>query len=203
MPRSRRITPAGQPFHVVNRGTEGRQLFFESLEYRQFIDLLTEAKARYPVHLYGYCVMPNHFHLVLSPVQDAAVSAFMRWLTGCHACHLRSDTRTVGQGHVYQHRYWAGPIGSEKHFLNVVRYVESNALRAKLVERAEQWRWGSLWERTANQRRLVDLAPVALPDDWVAIVNTPQAPEELEIVRQAKRLGRPRKRGQTPFMTSR
>ena len=173
MPRSRRHAPVGYPLHVVNRAVDNRQLFFEVTDYQRFIDLVIEARQHHPVRIHAYCVMPNHFHFIMVAIDTGAVSACIQRLTGRHSCQVRKDTATQGRGHVYQGRFWSEAILSDRDFLRVQRYIEANPLKAKLVGRAERWQWSSLWERDTRGRALLDPSPVALPADWVAIVNTP------------------------------
>lgn len=86
MPRAPRRCPAGMVFHVLNRANARRTIFFDDADYAAFERVLAEALARCPdVTLLCYCLMPNHWHLVLTPRADGAVSEFMRWLTVTHA----------------------------------------------------------------------------------------------------------------------
>jgi len=98
----------------------------------------------------------------------------------------------VGYGHLYQGRFKSFPIESDEHFYSVVRYVERNALRAGLVERAEDWQWGSLQQRT--QRSIGPLLgewPLREPSDWTEYVNLPQTEAEIEAIRRCLRRGSP------------
>jgi putative transposase len=88
--------------------------------------------------------MPNHFHLVLWPRRDGDLSRFMQWLTMTHTQRWHAHRRDAGHGHLYQSRFKSFPIQTDGHFLSVCRYVERNALRARLVGRAEDWAWCSL-----------------------------------------------------------
>lgn len=102
----------------------------------------------------------------------------------------------------YQDRFWNFPIGSEPHFVRVLRYVEGNALRAHLVDRAEHWRWGSLWERVRGERALLDELPIALPADWREVVNVGCTEQELKDLRSPVKRGRPRKeKGDSPLFS--
>ena len=100
--------------------------------------------------------MPNHFHLVVRPSGDGDLSRFMRWLTMTHTQRWHAHHHSAGSGHLYQGRFKSFPVQSDEHFYTVCRYVERNALRAGLVERAEQWRWGSLRPRSRAEK---DVAP--------------------------------------------
>ncbi len=126
MPRPRRIAAPGCTFHVVNRGNDKRQLFFEDADYQRFLDLLDEGKQLRPVKLFGVCVMSNHFHAILQPSADDALSAYLQWVTGCYACNLRTKTQTRGHGRVPR-RFWSRPIVDELHFLTVLRYSSESA----------------------------------------------------------------------------
>jgi putative transposase len=190
MPRPRRLTPAGTPFHIVNRGNERRQLFFEDADYEAFTELLCESKRRYPLLFYAHQIMPNHFHLLLEPQEDNAVSAALHWIQTRSSRYLRFVTRTLGQGHVFQHRFWCRGIGDDYEYLKVAKYIEANALRAGLVKRAEDWRWGSLRERVSREPYVIDPTPVALPEEWVQIVNLRSSATELAEIRSKRKPGR-------------
>jgi putative transposase len=193
MPRPPRITPAGTIFHIVNRGNERRQLFFQDADYEKFLELLRESKRRYAVFIYAHQLMPNHFHLLLEPKEDGAVSAALHWIQMRSSRHLRKITNTQGYGHVLQRRFWCRAIRDEFEYLAVAKYVEANALRAGLVKRAEDWRWGSLWERVSHHRHVIDPTPVPLPQHWVQIVNLRSTQQELDEIRRKPKPGRRRR----------
>jgi putative transposase len=192
MPRPHRIAATDSPFHVVNRGNDRRTVFAETADYQRFIGLLSDGCERAPISIQAYCIMPNHFHLLLVPRSDAALSAYMHWVTGRYACYFRARTGTNGHGHVFQRRYWSHAVTNVWHYLAVARYVEGNARRARLVARAEDWRWGSLWERLRGRRRVLDTPLVSLPIDWKELVNAGLTNVELGELRAPVRRGRPR-----------
>jgi putative transposase len=174
------------PFHVLNRGNERRTLFTNARDFERFLDRVERTVARYPIKIIAYCLMHNHWHFVVIGLTERAISEAFQWLAGGHACELRRIENTVGHGHVYQRRFASFPIGSERHLLSVMRYVEYNACRAGLVSCAEEWRWGSLWDRLRFSRGiLTSEPPVALPADWVSIVNVPLKPRILKQVRRS------------------
>ncbi len=190
-PRKRRTAPSGATLHIVNRGVDRRQIFFEPFDYQYFLTLLAKAKTRSPVRVFGYALMPNHFHLVAQAAEDKAISAYMKWVSGCYACELRALTRTRGNGHVFQQRYWSDVVDSDLDFLRLMRYVEANPMRAKLVARAESWPWSSLYARHEGGSGILDDWPVSLPDNWTDIVNASQPAEELAKIRAVQQRGRP------------
>jgi putative transposase len=138
--------------------------------------------------------MPNHFHLLLWPRGDGDLSRFMNWLTLTHTQRWHAHHHTTGSGHLYQGRFKSFPVQSDDHFLTVCRYVERNALRAGLTERAEAWRWGSLWRRRSNASAVeprLSAWPVECPPDWTWRANTPLSPVEEEAVRRCILRGQP------------
>jgi putative transposase len=182
MARANRYLPAGRPYHVVNRGNDRRAIFLEAADYRAFKRLLVSGADRFAIDLHGHCLMPNHFHLVAEPREDAQLSAYMQWVTGCYSCQFRTRTRTLGYGHVFQRRFWSAPIQSDLHFLTVLRYVEANPLRAGLVSRAEEWPWSSLRARVRGRRH--GPRSESIPEDWCGLVNLVQRVEVLDHLRR-------------------
>ena len=138
--------------------------------------------------------MPNHWHLVVWPREDGELSRFVGWLTLTHTQRWHAHRRSAGSGHVYQGRFKSFPIQEDDHLYTVARYVERNALRARLVTRAEKWRWGSLyrWLRnSAEDRSLLASWPVPRQAGWVDHVNRPQTEAELAAIRRSLDRGSP------------
>jgi putative transposase len=118
----------------------------------------------------------------------------MQQLTTKHVRRWQLHRGRVGYGHVYQGRYKSFPIDGDEYFYQLARYVERNALRAGLVERAEAWRWSSLWRRSSGtpaQRRLLSAWPLPHPKNWRKHVNDPQTESELEAIRRCVARGQP------------
>ena len=163
---------AGVVFHVLNRGVRRLRLFDQPGDYRAFQKVFGEAQKRVPIRCLAYCLMPNHFHLVLWPTTDTELSAFMAWLTATHSKRWHARRGTAGTGHVYQGRFKAFPVSTDIRFLRLCRYVERNAQRAGVVERAQDWPWSSLAQR-AGRRSPISLTewPLRRPTDWNQLVQ--------------------------------
>jgi putative transposase len=149
---------------------------------------------KHPTRLLSYCLMPNHWHLVLWPRQDSELSAFVRWLTHTHSMRWHAHYHTSGTGHIYQGRFKSFPVERDEHFYSVVRYVERNGLRANLVKRAEKWPWSSLWHRQHPEGKIATILhawPLPQPENWLDWVNAPQTTAELEAVRKSVIRGSP------------
>jgi putative transposase len=138
----------------------------------------------------AYCVMPNHFHLVVWPRSDKDLGRWMQWLLTAHVRRYHQHHRS--SGHVWQGRFKAFPIEQDDHLLTVLRYVERNPLRAGLVEQAESWRWSSLhhW-RTNSSLNEIDPGPVPRPERWIEWVNQPLSAAELDQIRHSVNRGTP------------
>jgi len=190
MPRRQTADTAGMVFHAMNRGARKLRLFEHDSDYRAFRETISDVITRAPVHLYAYCIMPNHFHLVCSPRKDGQLSQFMRLLTLTHSKRWHAARGTTGTGCVYQGRFRSFPVQSDNHFLTICRYVERNPLRAGLVKRAEDWRWSSLSDRCkeCHSIKFADW-PTPTPGNWIDVVNDVEA--HAEAVRTSIRRGRP------------
>jgi putative transposase len=194
MPRRARQAPGGLVYHVLNRAVARLPLFEKDGDFEAFERVLREALHEHPTRLLAYCLMPNHWHLVLWPRVAGELSAFVRWLTHTHTMRWHAHYHTSGTGHLYQGRFKSFPIEADEHFYTVVRYVERNALRAHLVARAEQWRWSSLWQRRRQHTALSELLhawPLPEPENWGRLVNQAQTRGELAALRRAVVRGNP------------
>ena len=146
------------------------------------------------MRLLAYCLMPNHWHMVLYPRADGDLSKFMQRITLTHTQRYHARTRTAGYGHLYQGRYESLPVETDQHFLTLVRYVERNAKRAALVERAEDWPWSSGYARlygNARQKKLLSPWPVPEPPNYLPWLNASPPKEEIENIRSAIQRSRP------------
>ncbi len=166
---------------------------FRSDKYHvAFETVLVEATERLGTPLLAWCVMPNHWHLVVWPQKVGELSEFVRWLTVTHTQRWHAAHRTSGTGPLYQGRFKSFPIEQDDHLVTVLRYVERNPLRANLVARAEDWRWSSLPKRScAASGDAPDAGPVALPKNWTSFVNRPETDAELERLRRSVVRGAP------------
>jgi putative transposase len=194
MGRAKRAADGGLIYHVLNRGNARMTIFEKDGDYEAFESILEQAVARYGTEILAWCLMPNHWHLVVKPHEDGELSQFVGWLTLTHTQRWHAHYQNPGSGHLYQGRFKSFPVQEEEHFLTVCRYVERNPLRARLVSRAEQWRWSSLWrwhEGTAAQKRLLSAWPVRRAANWLQHVNTPQTEAELSALRRSVTRGCP------------
>ena len=194
MPRITRTDIGNHCYHVINRANARLPIFFEEKDYLLFEEVLEEAQEKFSMRILAYCLMPNHFHLVLYPKNDGDMGKFMQWLTLTHTQRWHQANNTKGTGHLYQGRYKSFLIQDDKHLLAVIHYVERNSLRAKLVRKAENWGFCSLARRLSNnprKKKLLSEWPILEPRDYLSFVNSSQSKEEEESIRGCVTRGRP------------
>src|SRR5215208_1354318 len=189
MPRTARASVGGVIYHALNRGNRREAVFHKPADYDAFVQAIADAAQRVPLDVFGYCLMPNHFHLVIRPRGDGDLGRWMRWLLTAHAQRYHRHYKT--SGHVWQGRFKAFPIQDDDHLATVLRYVERNPLRAELVSRAEHWRWSSLPAWLSGAPLLWRGDPSARDPAWVDRVNEPLAAGDLRRLRESVARERP------------
>jgi putative transposase len=192
MPRRPRFAQAGYVFHVLNRGVGRQSLFETNGDFDAFVSLLEQGRERIKMRILAFCVMPNHWHLVLWPERDDALSEYMHWLTVTHTQRWHARRGTTGTGPIYQGKFKSFPVQEDEHYWAICRYVERNALRANLCTRAEQWKWSSGWTSSEGSCPVaLSSWPVPRPTDWRDYLNEPQSEAELAGIRRSVNHGRP------------
>jgi REP-associated tyrosine transposase len=190
MPRTARAIVGGHCYHVLNRANKRAQVFHERADYEQFLALIARSQARLSVPILAACLMPNHVHLVVRPNGSDDLARWMHWAFTTHVRWYHAKYTTTGR--IWQGRFKAFVVQEDHHLLTLMRYVERNALRARLVERAEDWEWGSLaWRRARLSPVALAPSPVPLPSYWRQLINEPQTDVELAEIRSCANRQRP------------
>ncbi len=199
MGRLPRAIDEGLVYHALNRGNNRGDVFLGDGDHEAFLESLGRAQSRYPFKLFGYCLMSNHFHLLLQPEAGQSISRILQSLTVAHTS--RYHKRHQSSGHVWQGRFRSPVIQDDAHLLVVLRYIEANPLRAEIVADPGEYPWSSFqhhgmgkddpllspfpeWEqlgRTDAERRR----------RWRVKLHASQRKEELTAVRDSLRTGRP------------
>ncbi|MDD5135411.1 MAG: transposase [Phycisphaerae bacterium] len=192
MPRAKRIIKANLVYHVMNRANGRLRIFKKDSDYKAFETVVASAIERFKVRLTGYCIMGNHWHFLLWPSHAEQLSEIMKWLTVTHTQRWHAAHNTYGCGHVYQGRFKSFPVGSDEHYLRVMRYIESNPLRAGLVKCSQDWQWSSLSLRNGRSSDIsLSDGPVDLPGDWNLLVNMGMDETENKAICNAVKRGCP------------
>jgi len=140
MPRPLRPVDKGLIYHAINRGNNRRNVFRKTEDFEAFLRAMRDLKERRPFELYGYCLMRNHIHLLIKPL-ETTISRVMQSLLVSHT--QRYHRHHKSGGHVWQGRFKSPVIQADGHLLRVLRYIEANPVRARMVKRAEDYAWSS------------------------------------------------------------
>ena len=187
MSRAPRIEFEGAVYHVTNRGNGGDPIYRDASDWVGFLDVLGSVVTTFDWRLYSYCLMSNHYHLLLETPR-ANLSAGMKALDETYTKRFnRAYKRT---GHVFQSRYWAGLIMRDEHLVEVASYVLLNPVRAHLVELPEQWRWSSCAAMAGTEQRPSWLWTDWLPADYRPLPGGKDSPF-LSFVHESMALPRP------------
>ena len=179
MPRTARAAIGGVIYHVLNRGNGRRGIFRKPPDYQAFVQLLLDAKNKAHIELFGFCLMPNHWHLILRPAGNGDLAAYLSWVSNTHVKRYRAHYRHTS-GHLYQGRYKSFAVEQDDYLLTLLRYVEANPVRGKtpLVAKAQDWAWSSLGCDRKLATQLLSSWPVDRPRNWMSRVNQPLEPPQ-------------------------
>jgi putative transposase len=199
MPRLHRLVADGLLYHAINRGNNRAPDFFMPDDYRAFLEALDQTCQRYPFALFGFCLMTNHSHLLIAPGSAQSVSRILQSLTIAHTWRYHRARGT--SGHVWQGRFKSPLVQSDEHALTVLRYIESNPLRAGMVTDLADYPWSSYAVHGQGRARprvrplpaWQELGPDVASRGawWRKWVHTPLTEKELTRVRHCMVSGRP------------
>ncbi|HEY5315489.1 MAG TPA: transposase [Pirellulales bacterium] len=198
MPRPLRPIEEGLIYHVVNRGNNRQSVFRKKGDFEAFLTALGELKERKPFELYGYCLLNNHFHLLIRPGRTS-ISRTMQSLLVSHT--QRYHKQYHSGGHVWQGRFKSSVVQNDEHLLTVLRYIEANPLRADIVNRAEDYPWSSYPTHGLGVASILldplltyeELSPYAAVRQrrWAAMVHRPFEEHTLASIRRSNAMGLP------------
>jgi putative transposase len=191
MPRKARDVSSGSLHHVTQRGNDQQLTFAGDGQRLGYLELLRETCRDEGVEMFGYCLMPNHVHLILRPKEDEGISRVMHKVSGEHAKRFNREAGRTG--HVWQNRFFSA-ILDRIHVWTALRYVDLNPVRAAMVEAAADWRWSSA--KAHLDRKPDELGLLALAEmftwrdypDWHRFLEDPD-PVADELLRMATRKG--------------
>lgn len=190
MPRFRRLVVPGYPHHVTQRGVRRHTTFFDARDYRTYrrlaLDLLDDAR----IELLAYCLMPNHIHAVVVPLEEHGLARFFGPLHKRYA--QLTNMRYEWTGHLWQARFYS-VVMHEEHALAAMRYVELNPVRSGLVSSPEDWPWSSARGNLGlvNDELLFDHSARKNTAYWSEFLATPEDPTQLSTLRRQTTTGRP------------
>lgn len=190
MARMPRLVVPGYPHHVTQRGSRRMKTFFRDEDYSAYLELLAKGKTAAGVAIWGYCLMPNHVHLVVVPEQKESLAMLFRVLHRQYA--RRINFREDWHGHLWQERFHSF-VMDEHHLLSTVRYTELNPVRGRLCARPTDWQWSSARAHIAGRDdHVVSVEPMLKRvADWSAYLAQDTPDEENKRIRRSAATGRP------------
>jgi REP element-mobilizing transposase RayT len=159
VPRPPRIAPPGGIFHVSSRGNRRQQIFVDDGDRRWFLRLFGAAVSRFRWKCHAYCLMDNHFHLLVETPEEN-LSDGMQWLPGRYAKDF--NWRHGYDGHLFQGRFKSQLVESNWHLIELGRYIVLNPVRAGMRATAAEWPWSSYMAAVGDAA-----APAFLTLDWL------------------------------------
>ncbi len=190
MARLARVVVPGIPHHIIQRGNRRMETFFGEADYREYLYLVAEWCNRCRVHVWSYCLMPNHVHLIATPESE---DGLRRAIGEAHRRYTRYINFQKGwKGHLWQGRFASFPM-DEKYLLATARYIELNPVRAGIVKKAEDYRWSSCKAHIQGEDDiLVKVRPLleTIPD-WQELISTGLSEDDRDVIRCHERTGRP------------
>lgn len=184
MPRPPRVDASDVVHHVVNRGVDRQRIFFDDRDRVRFGQLLGEAHQRFAISVLSYCLMDNHFHLMVH-CPTPVLSESMQFIGSAYANHVNRAHGRVG--HLFGARFWSAPLDTDRYKLNSLRYIERNSLAIAGVESPEAYRWSSVRSHL-GYRRSSDWLDSDAVRSWFSTIETyrqfvAQAPRTIEPAR--------------------
>ena len=159
MARPLRIEYTGAVYHITSRGNAQEKIYLKAEDRTNFLSILSDAQERYNWLCHAYCLMDNHYHLLIETL-DPTLSRGMRHLNGVYTQSFNRRYKRVG--HVFQGRYKAILVQKDAHLLELCRYIVLNPVRANAVKKPEDWEWSS-YKATVTGRQVPDY----LTTDWI------------------------------------
>lgn len=141
MARLPRLIIPNQPHHVIQRGNNRQPIFLDEEDYFNFLKWMREAARLFKVAIHAFVLMPNHIHLLASPGDASGLAKMMQWIGRYYVPYFNHKHQRIGT--LWQGRYKATVIDSERYFMACCRYIELNPVRAHLVQVPDEYKWSS------------------------------------------------------------
>ena len=192
MARLARIVVPGVPHHIVQRGNRRQAVFFSDSDKDDYIELISNACEKHGVDIWSWCIMSNHVHFIAVPAKENSLA---KCFSDAHVRYTRMiNLRERWKGHLWQGRFSSSPL-DERYLLAVVRYVERNPVRAKIVRLPWKYKYSSapyhIGEREVDPLIKNDQTLQALIDNWRDYLHNKDEDDDLSRIRREESGGRP------------
>ena len=184
MPRIARGLADNQIYHIINKGNRRETVFHDSYDYERFLKLLLESKEKYSIELFAYCLMPNHFHLVIYTKYAESLSKAMHWISSSYVRYYNKKYKI--SGHLWQGRYKSFIVEQDSYLLVLLKYVEANPKRSNIVKQCEEYKYSSAFNRVNKiEDELVNVLPIEIPIEWGKYINEDENKTNLDFIRNS------------------
>lgn len=188
MPRAPRIKEIGF-YHVINRGVERRVVFYEEEDFDKFLEILTFVSNAYALHVHSFCLMNNHYHILLETTKEN-ISDAIKYLNSNYSTYFNKKHKRFG--HLWQSRFYSALLFDDEHFWIVAKYIERNPLKANVVKRVEHYKYQSLFQYlySAKHISLLDNSKIKkmTKDEYYSFLNSDLDEENFDKVYSSPKL---------------
>ncbi len=192
MPRIGRAVAAGFPHHVIQRGNNRENVFFDTTDRKQYLSLLKKYSAKWESPIMAYCLMSNHIHLLTKPNSEESLFKMMQGLTLCYTQYINRTYHRTGR--LWESRFHSCIVDQEKYLWPVARYIEQNPVRAGMVEKSEDYPYSSASAHVTGSKDPVlggVLFDTVRREDYILLLRSGIPQKEIEHLRYVTRTGRP------------
>jgi putative transposase len=192
MPRIVRAVAVGFPHHVIQRGNNREDVFFDAKDRKQYLSLLKKYAVKWESPIIAYCLMSNHIHLLTKPKSDESLYKMMQGLTLCYTQYINRTYQRTGR--LWESRYHSCIVDQEKYLWAVARYIEQNPVRAGMVKKAEEYPYSSATSHVNGSKDAVlgeELFSEDRRPDYILLLRSDIPRTEIERLRYATKTGRP------------
>jgi putative transposase len=192
MSRIARAIAQGYPHHIIQRGNNKADVFFDEDDRRQYLKFLIKYSEKWSSSVLAYCLMTNHCHLLIKPGAESSLSKMMQGLTLCYTQYVNRKYRRTGR--LWESRYHSFIVDEETYLWAAARYIEQNPVRAGMVEVSEDYLFSSARAHVTGMRDDVlgeELFSSDRRDDYVTLLRSEVSKEDKEAMRNHARSGIP------------
>ncbi len=192
MPRIARGVAVSYPHHIVQRGNNKEDIFFHERDKERYLSLLKKFSEKWGATILAYCLMSNHVHLLAKPLKEVSLYKMMQGLTLCYTQYINRTYKRTGR--LWESRYHSCIVDKEEYLWAVVRYIEQNPMRAKMVSRAEEYPHSSARAHITGSKDKIlgeELFAQGQRRDYSKFINSLGSENELNEIRYYTRTGRP------------
>ncbi|MDP2940609.1 MAG: transposase [Candidatus Omnitrophota bacterium] len=193
MPRIARIVGVGYPHHIIQRGNNRQQIFFDNTDKQFYLDLLQKYSQECGCKINAFCLMDNHVHILAIPNKKDSLAKTMQKLSLRYTQYINKKYNRTGR--LWECRFHSCLVDKDEYLWSVCRYIESNPLRSKLVSKVDDYKWSSAKTNVSLKGGFSFVEPIWKSyvdrDEYIKFLNKQDDEQEIERIRKATYSGKP------------